>query len=285
VSAPAAPAPTQAVGSPIGSPPAPARTAPGQDSSKRTTWIAFLVSLIALGVVLVVQVPTIRTQMRFRTLKRGMALPTPNADATAVEALRSEGRSLLPTLAEELEVGGTDSDAYRILLVGKLLAPMEGEEASLVLIAMTKDISPAVRVNVYTQLSARVDAGLIDRGRVVECLASRWHQEQDLVARGFAANALVRVGDERGLWPLLLALRHLPPHAAHAAPIFVETLKKALGPQIQLDQRAAPEIQIRQMIAIEEAYQAKGGKIPPGQDLETMLKKQSSGSANRGPGQ
>lgn len=276
------PSPADAAPSPAG-PSAPDGRAPEEEGSN-TTFLILGVLVVILAVVLAIQVPAIQTKLRLRKLQTGLAKPTPSVDEGALEALRAEGPDLLTHLADELEAGGAERERFRILLIGKLLAPMKGEEATQVLIALAADKSPAVRANVYDQLAERTQAGLMDSKLALETLAACWHKEEDEVAKACAAGASVRLGDSRATWPLIYSIRHIPPHGAHLVPNLVESLKVALGPTIRLDLEASPKEAMRQMLAIEATYQEQGGKIPPGQDLKSVLEKRAA-SASGGAGQ
>ena len=255
-----------------------------EGGANATTYVILAAVVVILAIVLAIQVPTIQTQLRLRKIQAGLAQPKPIVDEAALEALTAEGPALLTHLADELEVGGPERERFRIFLIGRLLAPMEGEEATQVLMAMVGDKSPAVRANVYDQIANRAKSKLMDTKQARAALAAAWSAEQDDVAKGVAASSSVRLGDERAIWPLIWSLRHTPPRGSHLVPTFVETLKLALGPKVALDLNAPPEEVKRQMLAIEAAYQAQGGKIPPGQDLKSVLEK-SAAQASGGAGQ
>ncbi len=256
----------------------------GDKGSNATTYAILGVVVVILAIVLAIQVPAIQIQLRLRKLQTGLSQPTPVVDEPALEALVAEGPGLLTYLADELEVGGPERERFRIFLVGRLLAPMEGEEATQVLIAMAADKSPAIRANVYDQLANRAQAKLMDPKLARDTLALCWAGDSDEISKGFAASSSVRLGDAQAVWPLIWSIRHMPARGSHLVPNFVESLKIALGPKVALDLKASPEEIQRQMLAIEAAYQAQGGKIPAGQDLKSELEK-GSAPASGGAGQ
>lgn len=279
-------------------PPAPEESAPapasadasssGDDDDEEGSSTASLILgavVLVLAIVLAVQVPAIQTQLRLRKLEAGLAQPKPVVEEEALAALAAEGPDLLTNLADELEVGGPERERFRILLIGRLLAPMKGNEASQVLIALAADPSPTVRANVYDQLAKRAQAELLDSKVAKETLAACWAAEKDPIAKAFAAASSVRLGDKRATWPLIYAMRTLPADGVHLMPSFVEALKVQLGPTVELNLRAAPEEIKRQMLAIEATYQEQGGKIPAGQDLKSVLEKERAASASGGAGQ
>lgn len=255
-----------------------------EGGSNALTYVILGAVVVILAIVLAIQVPTIQIQLRLRKIQAGLAQPKPIIDEAALEALSAEGPALLTHLADELEVGGPERERFRIFLIGRLLAPMKGEEATQVLVAMTADKSAAVRANVYDQIANRAKAELMDTKQAREALAICWSAEKDDVAKGVAASSSVRLGDSRAVWPLIWSIRHTPPRGSHLVPAFIESLKLALGPEVSLDLSAPPEEVKRQMLAIEAAYQAQGGKIPPGQDLKSVLDK-SPAPASGGAGQ
>jgi hypothetical protein len=255
-----------------------------EEGGNSVTFLIFGAVVVVLAIVLAVQVPAIQTQLHLRKLQAGLAQPKPVVEQEALDALLAEGPELLTHLADELEVGGPERQTFRIFLIVRLLAPMEGSEASQVLIALTADKSPEVRANVYEQIAKRVEAKLLDRKLATEALAASWAKEKDEVARAFAASSSVRLGDPRATWPLIWSIRSMSSRGAHLVPNFVESLKVALGPDVVLDLKAPPEEVKRQMFAIEATYQAQGGKIPAGQDLKSVLEKRAA-SASGGAGQ
>lgn len=255
---------------------------PGDEaSSNRTTWILFGAAWVVAAVVLAVQAPAIGRQLKLRSLRQGVSAPQPKVDQEAADALVAEGKGAIRAIADELAQADPEREAFRALLAAKVLGPMEGPEATQLLIALTQDGSPGLRANAYEALAERALAERAPRALVTEALFAR-SKDSDGFAQAVAGRSLVRLGDERGLWPMIDGLRRLPTWAYGSAPTILETLRAALkAPGLQLDLSAPPEARLEQVRAIEAAYLKHGGVIPPGQDLETLLKAQPAGSSTQ----
>ena len=199
-------------------------------------------------------------------------------------ALAAEGKGAIPALAEELAQADPEREAFRALIVAKLLGPMECPEATKLLVALTQDGSPSLRAHAYETLTDRALAGLAPKEAVSEVLREQVN-DRDAFARAMAGRNLVRLGDEAGIWPVIDGLRRLPLWARPLAPTLLETLRGALdAPELALEMRGSPEAQMQQVLAIEAAYTKHGGVIPPGQDLESLLAKQGQGAGGQPEG-